>query len=73
MVKGFRDATGRFRPTGKNKGKSKRRKSLGVEIVSVTLEPKTINKVKQRQVKNIKKGTPNPSFSQAINQLVDQA
>lgn len=72
MVRGFKDATGRFIPL-RGKGKSKKRKSLNVEIVSVTLEPKTINKVKQRQVKNIKKGTPNPSFSQAINQLVDQA
>lgn len=72
MVRGFTDARGRFRPT-KGKGKSKRRKSLGVEIVSVTLEPKIINKVKSRQVKNIKKGKSNPSFSGALNELVDQA
>jgi len=72
MVKGFTDGSGKFRPF-RGKGKSKKRKSLNVEIVSVTLEPKNINKIKNRQVKNIKKGRPNPSFSNALNQLVDQA
>lgn len=71
MVIGFKKG-GRFRPTGK-KGKSKKRKTIGVEIVSVTLTPQTINKVKNRQVKLIKKKESNPSFSKAINQLVDQA
>lgn len=71
MVKGFRKG-GKFRPTG-NKGKSKKQKTVGVEIVSVTLRPDTINKIKNRQVKLIKKKESNPSFSKALNQLVDQA
>ena len=52
MFKGFKKG-GKFRPT--IRGKSKRKKSIGVEIVSVTLTPQTINKVKNRQVKLIKK------------------
>lgn len=72
MAKGFRDGKGKFRPTGK-KRKSKKEKNVNVEIVSVTLTPNTIKKVRKRQVKNINKGESNPSFSKAINQLVDQA
>jgi len=68
MAKGFKDDKGRFRLTGKRKGKSKKKKSINVEIVSVTLTPQTINKVKNRQVKLIKKKESNPSFSKAINQ-----
>lgn len=71
MVRGFTKG-GKFRPTGK-KGKSNRRKSIGVEIVSVTLEPKIRNKIKSKQVENIKKGKSNPSFSGALNELVDKA
>ena len=71
MVKGFKKG-GRFRPTG-NKGKSNRKKTVGVEIVSVTLRPDTINKIKKKQIGLIKKKESNPSFSKALNQLVDQA
>lgn len=71
MVTGFKKG-GKFRPTGK-KTKSKKEKNLNVEIVSVTLTPNTIKKVRKRQVKNINKGESSPSFSKAINQLVDQA
>jgi len=71
MVKGFKKG-GKFRPTGKNR-KSKKKKTVTVEIVSVTLRPDTINKIKNRQVKLIKKKATNPSFSKALNQLVDQA
>lgn len=72
MVKGFKDSNGKFRPTRK-KGKSGKKKNVNVEIVSVTLTPNTIKKVKKKQISNINKGESNPSFSKAINQLVDQS
>ena len=75
-MKGFKDKSGKFRPTtNKNGVRMKRDKSThttGVKVKSVSLKPNTIQKVNKQIIKDLNKGK-SANFSGALNEVVEKA
>ena len=75
-MKGFKDGSGKFRPTeNKNGVRMKRDKSTnstGVKVRSVSLKSTTIKKVNKQIIKDLNKGR-SANFSGALNEVVEKA
>lgn len=75
-MKGFKDSSGKFRPTEKKIGvRMKRGKTTmpsGIQVKSVSLRPKTVQKIHKQIIKDLNKGE-SPTFSSSLNKLVERA
>ena len=75
-MKGFKDKSGKFRPTENKNGvrmkRGKTTKPSGIQVKSVSLKPTTVHKVNKQIIKDIHAGK-SATFSRALNEVVEKA